>query len=90
MLTHGLVGFFEETAEGNFGNGTSNNTLSYTDLQGHTYDREVDSVNDTVVSDHQGGNLAPVPTRKTGVVNPTKLTFAKPRFPGRRTVGGGQ
>ncbi|EKM55502.1 uncharacterized protein PHACADRAFT_256166 [Phanerochaete carnosa HHB-10118-sp] len=83
--------FFAETAQGNFGNGTSNNTLSYVDLQGHTYDREVDAINDVIVSDHQGGNLAPVPTPESvPVANPTKLNFAKPRLPGRRTVGNGQ
>ncbi|GJE90902.1 peptide N-acetyl-beta-D-glucosaminyl asparaginase amidase A-domain-containing protein [Phanerochaete sordida] len=83
--------FFEETAQGNFGNGTSNNTLNYVDLQGHTYDREVNAVNTAIVFDHQGGNLAPVANRKSGVpASPTKLNLVKPRLPGRRTVGGGQ
>ncbi|KAJ3541851.1 hypothetical protein NM688_g6034 [Phlebia brevispora] len=54
-------GFFEETAQGNFGNGTSNNSLSYVDTAGNTYTRQVDSINTNITSDRQGGSLSPLP-----------------------------
>lgn len=49
------------SANGNTGNGTSNNTLTYIDLAGNTYDREVNALNDNITSDHQGGSLAGAP-----------------------------
>ncbi|EJD06059.1 uncharacterized protein FOMMEDRAFT_145373 [Fomitiporia mediterranea MF3/22] len=83
-------GFFTIASSGNTGNGTSNNTLTYADTEGNTFDREVDAVNNVIVSDHQGGSLAPSPAgvalgaqedadRDGGV----EFVGASVRFPGR-------
>lgn len=34
--------------------------LTYTDTAGNTYDREVSASSNVIVSDHQGGSLAPL------------------------------
>lgn len=52
-------GFFTIASSGNSGNGTSNNTFTYTDDEGNTYDREVSAVDNVITADHQGGNLPP-------------------------------
>ncbi|KAJ3919138.1 peptide N-acetyl-beta-D-glucosaminyl asparaginase amidase A-domain-containing protein [Lentinula edodes] len=59
-------GFFQLGSEkiGNFGNGTNNNTFSYSDVKGNTYTRSVNAINsnfnDTIAIplDEIGGNLA--------------------------------
>ncbi|CAL1705060.1 unnamed protein product [Somion occarium] len=79
-------GFFTLSSDGNFGNGTSQNTFSYVDLAGNTYDREVSSVNTDITSDHQGGTLAP----KEAAHFPSfqqPFTVSKARLPGGRLVG---
>lgn len=54
-------GFFHTASTGNSGaNGTSENTFTYTDTAGNTYDREVSAASNVIVSDHQGGSLAPL------------------------------
>lgn len=44
---------------GNSGNGTNNNTFSYKDAAGNTYDREVNAALNNITYDHEGGTLAP-------------------------------
>lgn len=56
---YGTGGFFLESSSGNTGNGTSNNTFSYTDTAGNTYDREINAALNNITFDHQGGTLAP-------------------------------
>ncbi|KAJ3883467.1 peptide N-acetyl-beta-D-glucosaminyl asparaginase amidase A-domain-containing protein [Lentinula edodes] len=59
-------GFFQLGSEkiGNFGNGTNNNTFSYSDVKGNTYTRSVNAINsnfnDTIAIplDEIGGDLA--------------------------------
>jgi hypothetical protein len=78
------AGFFQETSAGNFGNGTSTNTFSYTDAKGNTYQRQVSSVNTNITSDHQGGNLAPLPAPKSINLPKAQAKFSVPRLPGGR------
>jgi len=83
-------GFFEETANGNFGNGTSNNTLTYVDLEGNTYDREVDAVDAATVNitfDHQGGSLAPSSQFHFPFFPEAQGHFGAVRFPGTKLKG---
>jgi hypothetical protein len=80
-------GFFHISSGGNTGNGTSNNTFSYVDLAGNTYDRKVSVALNNITSDHQSGTLAPgsqahfsgfpVPSFAGGIV----------RLPGGRQIG---
>lgn len=49
----------EETEVGNFGNGTSNNTFSYSDTAGNTYNREVNAALDVITFNQESGSLAP-------------------------------
>jgi len=51
-------GYFVIANTGNTGTGTSNNTFSYTDLAGNTYNREVKAALNKVTYDHQSGTLA--------------------------------
>ncbi|KAA1471171.1 hypothetical protein DENSPDRAFT_96775 [Dentipellis sp. KUC8613] len=82
-------GSFHTAPTGNSGtNGTSNNTLTYVDLKGNTFDREVNAFLNNITFDHQGGSLA----RSPAVKEPASLSPAqavmKVRLPGGRTVGG--
>jgi hypothetical protein len=80
-------GFFLEAASGNSGNGTSNNTLTYKDTKGNTYDREVDASLNVIISDHQGGSLAPF-TSKFGTTKLSQDALLPPaRLPGGRLIG---
>ncbi|KAF8136358.1 peptide N-acetyl-beta-D-glucosaminyl asparaginase amidase A-domain-containing protein [Boletus edulis] len=49
------AGYFTIATTGNSGNGTSNNTFSYIDTKGNTYDREVDAAYNAIVYDQQSG-----------------------------------
>ncbi|KAI0695701.1 peptide N-acetyl-beta-D-glucosaminyl asparaginase amidase A-domain-containing protein [Cytidiella melzeri] len=77
-------GFFQETSSGNFGNGTSTNTFSYSDTKGNTYQRQVSSVNTNITSDHQSGTLAPLPASKGLNLPQAQAKFSIPRLPGGR------
>lgn len=77
-----VAGFFRTAPTGNTGNGTSNNTLTYVDLQGHTFNRQVNSVNTAIVFDQQSGSLARAKSRPTLQIQTSN--FAKPRLPGGR------
>ncbi|KAG6820360.1 hypothetical protein H0H93_001552 [Arthromyces matolae] len=43
---------------GNYGNGTSNNTFSYTDSAGNYYTRQINAALNVITFDQEGGNLA--------------------------------
>ncbi|EEB96963.1 hypothetical protein MPER_03812, partial [Moniliophthora perniciosa FA553] len=43
---------------GNFGNGTSNNTFSYVDAAGNTYNRRVNVAYNNIALDEESGSLA--------------------------------
>ncbi|EKM55501.1 uncharacterized protein PHACADRAFT_256164, partial [Phanerochaete carnosa HHB-10118-sp] len=76
--------FFELASTGNFGNGTSSNTFSYSDIKDNTYTRSVSSVNTTITSDREGGSSANVNFRSTSnSVDTAQVGFARPRLPGR-------
>ncbi|KAI0928911.1 hypothetical protein AcW2_004771 [Taiwanofungus camphoratus] len=82
------IGYFEETPSGNYGNGTSNNTFSYVDLQGNSYDREVNASLDVITYDHQSGTLASGSPLQFPAINPlAALPMVKPRLPGGRQTG---
>ncbi|TFY80830.1 hypothetical protein EWM64_g3177 [Hericium alpestre] len=82
-------GSFHTAPTGNSGtNGRSNNTLTYIDLAGNTYDREVTAFLNNITFDHQGGSLAP----GAAVHEPFSLApsqaVVKARLPGGRQIGG--
>jgi len=82
-------GFFEETSAGNSGNGTSNNTFSYEDTAGNTFDRTVSAVDGVITSNVVSGTLADT---EEGPISQSPLqeftgAFAVARLPGGRTVG---
>ncbi|KIJ17411.1 hypothetical protein PAXINDRAFT_73494 [Paxillus involutus ATCC 200175] len=52
------AGYFNISAAGNTGNGTSNNTFSYIDTKGNTYYRDVDAAYNAITQDQQNGSLA--------------------------------
>ncbi|KAJ7449814.1 peptide N-acetyl-beta-D-glucosaminyl asparaginase amidase A-domain-containing protein [Mycena latifolia] len=51
-------GFFTIASTGNTGNGTSNNTFSYVDLAGNTFNRRVDAAFNNITLDVQSGSLS--------------------------------
>jgi hypothetical protein len=82
------VGFFQEASTGNSGFGSSNNTFSFNDVKGHTYNRKVNAVNNTITLDQQSGNLAP--TNVPGLVNgaePAPFTNPKPSNAQQEALG---
>lgn len=80
-------GIFVETAEGNYGNGTSNNTFTYLDTKGNTYDREVDAAYENITYDHQGGSLYDGDYFTFPLFSSPAPTIAAPRMPGARRTG---
>ncbi|KAJ7709902.1 peptide N-acetyl-beta-D-glucosaminyl asparaginase amidase A-domain-containing protein [Mycena rosella] len=51
-------GIFVEASTGNTGNGTSNNTFTYSDLAGNTFNRQVDAAFNNITLDVQSGSLS--------------------------------
>ncbi|KAL0946894.1 hypothetical protein HGRIS_013058 [Hohenbuehelia grisea] len=81
-------GFFTIASTGNSGNGTSQNQLSYVDLAGNTYSRQVNAVLNNITLDRQSGSLAPHQTVHFPIIGPFKdATFGRARLPGGRTIG---
>jgi len=79
------AGYFTIATGGNAGNGTSNNTFTYTDTKGNTYAREVDAAYNVIIRDQQSGSLAtstPFP--------PTPWTPNTQNAPAARLPGGKQ
>ncbi|KZT24098.1 hypothetical protein NEOLEDRAFT_1068147 [Neolentinus lepideus HHB14362 ss-1] len=64
----------------------NNNTFSYTDLAGNTYQRQVNAVNRVVVSDHQSGSLAPTSIVQHAPVIQSTIGPLPARFPGDRRI----
>ncbi|KAL6305342.1 peptide N-acetyl-beta-D-glucosaminyl asparaginase amidase A-domain-containing protein [Sparassis latifolia] len=81
------AGIFVETANGNYGNGTSNNTFSYLDTRGNTYDREVNAAYDNITYDHQGGSLYAGNVFSFPLFSLPAPMVAAPRLPGGRSIG---
>lgn len=79
------TGFFVISSEGNYGNGTNNNTFSYVDLKGNTYYRTVDAALDNITYDQISGSLATGNTFEFPTFNPlAHLSVTIPRLPGGR------
>ena len=80
-----IGGFFTLSSTGNFGNGTSNNSLSYVDTAGNTYSRNVNAALNVITFDQQSGSLAPITstpnTRQPPINQPLELERAEVRFP---------
>jgi len=73
-------GFFTVASTGNTGNGTSNNTFSYVDLAGNTFNRRVDAAFNNITLDEQSGSLNQGP--KTPLSSTHNAgTFAGARLP---------
>ncbi|KAJ7285831.1 peptide N-acetyl-beta-D-glucosaminyl asparaginase amidase A-domain-containing protein [Mycena rebaudengoi] len=76
-------GFFMLAPTGNTGNGTSNNTFSYVDTAGNTYNRRVNAAFNNITLDEESGSLS---GRKAAQVftAPINGNFAGARLPGGR------
>jgi len=76
-------GFFTESSAGNTGNGTSNNTFSYIDNAGNTFNRRVDAAFNNITLDVQSGSLSrPQKTPASSTHNTG--SFAGARLPSGR------
>ncbi|KAF8172815.1 peptide N-acetyl-beta-D-glucosaminyl asparaginase amidase A-domain-containing protein [Mycena galopus ATCC 62051] len=78
-------GFFTigSTVAGNMGNGTSNNTFSYTDPAGNTFNRRVDAAFNNITLDEESGSLSRGPPKHLPP-SPDDNTFVgahQPRLP---------
>ncbi|CCM04580.1 uncharacterized protein FIBRA_06761 [Fibroporia radiculosa] len=81
-------GLFVETSSGNYGNGTSNNTFNYADLNGNTYYRNVNAAYENITYDSIGGTLAASNSFAFPSFNSfAQFVMAKPRLPGGRQTG---
>jgi len=79
-------GFFIEASTGNTGNGTSNNTFSYIDLAGNTFNRRVDAAFNNITLDEVSGSLSHATIQDSSAHNAG--TFAGARLPpGRGKLG---
>lgn len=78
-----------EASTGNTGtNGSSNNTFSYVDTAGNTFNRKVDAFLNKITLDQQSGNLAPspLPASTVALAQPTQFGM-NARLPGGRIRG---
>jgi len=75
-------GFFTVASTGNTGNGTSNNTFSYIDLAGNTFNRRVDAAFNNITLDEQSGSLS------QGQKTPLSSTHNAATFAGARLPPG--
>ncbi|KAF7342117.1 Peptide-N4-(N-acetyl-beta-glucosaminyl)asparagine amidase A [Mycena venus] len=57
-------GFFTISPTGNTGNGTNNNTFSYVDTVGNTFNRRVDAAFNNITLDEQSGSLSRAPEKR--------------------------
>ncbi|TFK46399.1 hypothetical protein OE88DRAFT_1638304 [Heliocybe sulcata] len=64
----------------------NNNTFSYTDLAGNTYQRQVNVVDRVVVLDQQSGSLAPASNVQHGAIIQSAADPFPARFPGSRRI----
>ncbi|KAJ6547567.1 peptide N-acetyl-beta-D-glucosaminyl asparaginase amidase A-domain-containing protein [Mycena capillaripes] len=72
-------GFFTIASTGNTGNGTSNNTFSYVDTKGNTFNRRVDAAFNNITLDDQSGSLSQGPKHVSSSHNAG--SFAGARLP---------
>jgi hypothetical protein len=79
-------GFFQLATGGNFGNGTSNNSFSYVDTAGNTYNRRVNAALNVITVNHEDGTLASPTHVETGFPDEPEPEFS--RFVGARLPGG--
>jgi len=80
-------GFFHISSSRNTGNGTSNNTFSYVDPAGNTYDRKVSAALNNITSDHQSGTLAPGSQAHFPGFSVASLAVGGVRLPGGKQIG---
>ncbi|KAF8654060.1 hypothetical protein AX16_003594 [Volvariella volvacea WC 439] len=83
------IGFFHLSSSGNTGNGTSNNTFSYSDFKGNIFQREVNAALNVITLDQSSGSLAPLSVQRT--VSSKQVPageFSAVRLPGSRKVVG--
>jgi len=73
-------GFFLEASTGNTGNGTSNNTFSYVDTAGNTFNRRVDAAFNNITLDVQSGSLSQAQKSHTSSTKNAD-TFTDARLP---------
>ncbi|KAF7373470.1 Peptide-N4-(N-acetyl-beta-glucosaminyl)asparagine amidase A [Mycena sanguinolenta] len=74
-------GFFTIASTGNTGNGTSNNTFSYIDLAGNTFDQRVDAAFNNITLDEVSGSLSRAPDKEPPASPSDADTFAGARLP---------
>ncbi|KAJ6463356.1 peptide N-acetyl-beta-D-glucosaminyl asparaginase amidase A-domain-containing protein [Mycena sanguinolenta] len=74
-------GFFTIASTGNTGNGTSNNTFSYIDLAGNTFERRVDAAFNNITLDEVSGSLSPASDEEPPASTADADTFADARLP---------
>ncbi|KAJ7155962.1 peptide N-acetyl-beta-D-glucosaminyl asparaginase amidase A-domain-containing protein [Mycena crocata] len=74
-------GFFTIASTGNTGNGTSNNTFSYVDTAGNTFNRRVDAAFNNITFDEQSGSLSPAQKSSAGPSIHSSDSFAGARLP---------
>ncbi|KAF8212233.1 peptide N-acetyl-beta-D-glucosaminyl asparaginase amidase A-domain-containing protein [Mycena galopus ATCC 62051] len=80
-------GFFEEASTGNTGNGTSNNTFTYTDTAGNTFNQRVDAAFNVITLNEVSGSLSE-PAKQPASSTKNAGTFAEARLPpGRGKLG---
>ncbi|KAH7889693.1 peptide N-acetyl-beta-D-glucosaminyl asparaginase amidase A-domain-containing protein [Phlebopus sp. FC_14] len=76
------AGYFTISTTGNIGNGTSNNTLTYTNAKGDTYNRDVNAAYDVITYDRESGSLVnSVPSPQLPLVSEAQ-TIPAARLPG--------
>ena len=85
------AGYFAVFGTSVTANGTSNNTFTYSDSKGNTYNRDVDAAYDVITYDMQSGSLATtaLPTSPSSSVSkPQPMPGARlPGARGQRLVG---
>ncbi|KAH9843087.1 peptide N-acetyl-beta-D-glucosaminyl asparaginase amidase A-domain-containing protein [Rhodofomes roseus] len=73
---------FVVSASGNYGNGTNDDTFSYSDDDGNTYWRNVGAADNNITYDSVGGSLSGGPFSLPFSAPMSQGVLAKPRLPG--------
>ncbi|KAF9227924.1 hypothetical protein BS17DRAFT_726591 [Gyrodon lividus] len=76
------AGYLNISVAGNTGNGTSNNTFTYTDTKGSTYYRDVDVAYNEITHDQQGGSLGTTSPPPSFSFAPNAQNVPAARLPG--------
>ncbi|KAI5900391.1 uncharacterized protein SCHCODRAFT_02607781, partial [Schizophyllum commune H4-8] len=77
--------FFQTSSSGNYGNASTNNTFSYSDVAGNTYTRRVNVASNQIIFDEEGGSLAGKEVRPDALTVQGDAGFD---FAGARKLGG--